>query len=62
MTKDPVPGISRNQRVSAEGLTRLEKHLKLGNKISKQVLQQWIRRYGDDARNLLKKYKYPAGD
>ena len=58
----PDPGVSREQRISAEGLARLEKHLKLGNKISKQVLQQWIKRYGDDARDLLKKYKYPAGD
>ena len=62
MTKDPVPGISRDQRISNEGLSRLKKHLELGNKISKQVLQQWIRRYGDDARDLLERYKYTAGD
>ncbi len=50
------PGVSREKRISDEGLARLEKHLKLGAKINAQVLQQWVRRYGDDARDLLKKY------
>jgi len=54
MTKKPIPGVSREQRISDEGLTRLEKHLKSGSKISKQVLQQWVKRYGDNAENLLK--------
>ena len=55
-------GVSREQRISAEGLARLEKHLKLGNKISKQVLHQWVKRYGDSAVNLLKKYGYALDD
>ena len=62
MTKNPIPGVSREQRISAEGLTRLEKHLKSGSKISKQVLQQWVKRYGDSAENLLKKYGYALDD
>ena len=57
-----APGVSRKQRISAEGLVRLEKHLKLGNKISKQVLHQWVKRYGDGAENLLKKYGYDFDD
>jgi hypothetical protein len=31
-------------------------------KISAQVLQQWIKRYGEDARVLLKKYGYEFND
>ena len=50
------PGVSRENRISDEGLARLEKQLKLGIKINEQVLQQWVRRYGDDARRLLQKY------
>jgi hypothetical protein len=62
MTKKPDPGVSRNQRISDEGLARLERHLKLGNKISKLVLQQWVKRYGESANNLLKKYGYGLDD
>lgn len=56
------PGVSREKRISDEGLARLEKHLKLGDKINVQVLQQWVRRYGDDARDLLKKYDREIDD
>lgn len=56
------PGVSREKRISDEGLARLEKHLKLGTKINVQVLQQWVRRYGDDARDLLKKYDREIDD
>ena len=52
------PGISREQRISEEGLKRLEKQLRLGIRINTDVLKQWIRRYGDTARELLKKYDY----
>lgn len=62
MTKSPNPGVSRSQRIADEGLVRLEKHLKLGNKISRQVLQQWVKRYGDAAENLLKRYGYVLDD
>jgi len=56
------PGVSRKERISDEGLGRLEKQLKLGIKISEQVLQQWVRRYGDAARDLLKKYRREIDD
>jgi len=50
------PGISREQRISSEGLMRLEKQLQSGIHISTLVLNQWIKRYGDDARDIIKKY------
>ncbi len=56
------PGVSREQRISEEGLARLERHLKLGTKINKQVLQQWVSRYGDVARKLLKNYGYEVDE
>ncbi len=62
MIKKPNPGVSRDSRISDEGLLRLEKHPQLGNKINVMVLQQWVRRYGDEARNLLKKYGYKIND
>ncbi len=62
MTNRPVPGVSRGQRITGDGLSRLEKHLKLGNKISRQVLRQWQKRYGDAAGKLLKKYGYSLDD
>ena len=50
------PGVSREQRISDEGLMRLEKQLRSGINISEQVLAQWVKRYGDDARDLIIKY------
>jgi len=58
MTKKPTPGVSREQRISDEGLVRLEKHLRSGTKISAQVLNQWVKRYGDNAKVLLDRYGY----
>ena len=52
------PGVSREDRISDEGLQRLEKQLKLGIKIAQPVLQQWVKRYGNSARKLLKSYGY----
>jgi len=52
------PGVSRENRISDEGLERLERQLKLGIKIAQPVLQQWVRRYGNPARKLLKSYGY----
>ena len=52
-----APGVSRPERISAEGLKRLEKQLDSGMKVSTMVLAQWIRRYGDAARQIIKKYK-----
>lgn len=58
----PVPGVSREKRISDEGLARLEIQLQRGMKISSQVLQQWIKRYGEDARVLLNEYGYEFDD
>jgi len=51
-----TPGISRDNRISDEGLERLEKQLQRGGQVSDAVLAQWIRRYGDAARELIRKY------
>lgn len=50
------PGVSRQQRISDEGLSRLDKQLQAGFRISLMVLQQWVKRYGDAARNIIKKH------
>ncbi len=55
--KTPTPGVSREQRVSDEGLQRLQKQLQSGVRISDGVLQQWIKRYGDGARDIVEQYK-----
>ncbi len=52
----PKPGVSRNNRLSDEGLRRLERQLETGSKISSQVLAQWIKRYGDPAREIIKRH------
>ncbi len=50
------PGVSREVRISDEGLRRLNAQLERGVKVSDVVLAQWIRRYGDAARDLLKQH------
>ncbi|MDH5765595.1 MAG: hypothetical protein OEZ38_06210 [Gammaproteobacteria bacterium] len=52
----PEPGVGRADRISGEGLQRLEKQLERGSKISALVLRQWIKRYGESAREMLKKH------
>ncbi len=54
--KAAAPGISRTNRISDEGLRRLEKQLSSGINISAVVLIQWVKRYGDEAREIIKKY------
>jgi len=54
----PTPGVSRSDRLSDEGLTRLEKQLESGVNISSQVLAQWIKRYGDPAREIIKRHHH----
>ncbi len=51
--QQPKPGVSRQHRISDEGLQRLQKQLSSGVSISQQVLAQWVRRYGDAARNII---------
>lgn len=55
--KSPAPGVSREQRISDEGLQRLQKQLQSGVRISDEVLQQWIKRYGDAARDVIEKHQ-----
>jgi len=54
--KMPIPGVSRQDRLSGDGLARLEKQLEAGLNISSQVLAQWIKRYGNPAREIIKKH------
>jgi hypothetical protein len=63
MTAKPgTPGISRDKRLSDEGLLRLERQLGGGSQINDQVLTQWIRRYGDSARKIIRNHdRYHAG-
>ncbi|HID81154.1 MAG TPA: hypothetical protein EYH06_08765 [Chromatiales bacterium] len=59
--QQPSPGVSRENRISDDGLQRLEKHLAAGTKISRPVLAQWIRRYGEPAREIIKRHgRYSA--
>ena len=52
----PEPGVSRFDRLPGESLARLEKQLESGINISSRVLSQWIKRYGDSAREIIKKH------
>lgn len=52
-----TPGISRDDRISDTGLSRLEAHLQSGAKISPAVLEQWVKRYGDSAQQLIDKHQ-----
>jgi len=55
-SQSPEPGVSRHDRISAEGLRRLKQQLETGARISAPVLAQWIRRYGEPARQLIREY------
>jgi hypothetical protein len=50
------PGVSRKSRISDEGLQRLEKQLLSGCKMTQQVKDQWILRYGEAARELFARF------
>jgi len=54
--KNLTPGVSRDYRISNEGLVRLEKQLARGVKVARPVLAQWIKRYGEPARQIIKKH------
>jgi hypothetical protein len=57
MTEPPrTPGISRTERLTDEGLQRLQRQLERGGQISDAVLAQWIRRYGDAAREIIARH------
>lgn|GEM_PF-820302 len=56
------PGIERLERFSEEGLERLERQLDHGSHISDRVLAQWIRRYGESARAIIRRHgRYHPG-
>ncbi len=60
--KQGIPGISRQNRLSAVGLERLERQLASASRISDQVLTQWIKRYGEAARGIIRKHgRYHTG-
>ena len=48
------PGISRDNRISDDGLQRLEKHLQRGGHISHTVNAQSTRRSRDPAREIIR--------
>ena len=50
------PGVSRSDRISDEGLRRLERQLDSGAKMKPAILQQWVKRYGEAAEKLIQKY------
>lgn len=53
---DRTPGVERAERISDEGLKRLERQLASGSQVSDAVLAQWIVRYGDAARELVREH------
>ena len=57
MPHEKLPGVSREQRISSESLIRLEKQLVSGARMSAIVLEQWVKRYGDPARELIRKHR-----
>jgi len=58
----PTPGINRDNRISDEGLQRLEKQLKTGRRPSQQVLNQWVKRHGEAAQNIIDQYSVKNND
>jgi len=52
----PSPGIDRDERISVAGLQRLEHQLRNGARMTDRVLAQWIKRYGDAAREIIHRY------
>ncbi len=57
MNQKPRPGVDRSKRLSEQGLQRLEKQLKSGIRISDPVLEQWIKRYGEAASEIIRRYR-----
>ena len=45
-----------------EGLLRLERQLREGRGISAMVLRQWVARYGEPAKDMLRKYDRDLDD
>jgi hypothetical protein len=62
--KSPKPGVTRDNRIDDEGLQRLERQLKQGARMSDAVLLQWVKRYGEAARSMIRAQgrDLPEGD
>ena len=56
MNDGKSPGVTRENRLSDEGLIRLEKQLVSGARMSTIVLDQWVKRYGEAAIAILHKH------
>ncbi len=56
------PGVSRATRLSDDGLQRLEKQLASGRRVGRAVLSQWIKRYGEAARRIIKRHGQYSDD
>ena len=56
-TRQPRPGAFHRARTLDDRLQRLEQQLTRGIAISDTVLAQWIARYGDPARALLRRHQ-----
>lgn len=56
MRRKPEPGVSRGDRLSAEGLQRLERQLVSSMRVADPVLLQWVRRYGNTAISLIERH------
>ncbi len=54
--KPRSPGVSRQTHLSDDGLQRLEKQLAGGVAVNVPVLAQWIRRYGEPARDVIRRH------
>jgi len=61
-SKAPSPGISRDNRISDEGLLRLETQLRTGRRPSQQVLEQWVKRHGPSAQNIIDQFSPNIND
>lgn len=51
-----TPGVSRGERAEDEGLRRLDRQLTGGAAPNAEVLSQWVRRYGDAAREIIRRH------
>ena len=53
MSRSPRPGVSRGERLSDEGLERLQRQLQSTMGLRDTILLQWVRRYGQAAIRLI---------
>lgn len=56
MTTKPRPDAFPKRTTTDDGLAQLEKQLRTASAISESVLLQWIRRYGEAARVIMRRH------